>query len=227
MSQLDARFHASSKTLGGAGALQTFAHAVGDVFAIAPVDPDPAAFALDLDAWHLGTIMIGCFKASALRFARTPALVASSGLDHLLVQLYTGGGFAGDADGLPVSVEAGDMVVFDLSRPFATVATAFENVSLLVPRGLLRERVSAPGLLHETVLPGTSPLTGLLASHVRALVGRAGVLAPEEATAAASATAALISTLLGAVLPVRTDARGCASQLRTANSPIGRAARAG
>lgn len=202
------------------GAFHTFAQAVCDVFAIAPVDPDLTAFSLNLEAWHLGTIMIGCFKASALHFERSAALVASSGLDHLLVQLYTGGGFAGDADGMPVAVAAGDVVVFDLSRPFATVATAFENVSLLVPRGLLRDRVSAPGLLHGTVLPAASPLTGLLASHVRALVGRAGMLSAEESTAAAGATAALIGTLLGAVLPARSDARGSASQLRTATALI-------
>jgi AraC-like DNA-binding protein len=125
--------------------------------------------------------MLGSFRSSALAFDRPPSLVASGGLDHALVQLYVEGGFTGLADDRPVTVEPGDIVIFDLSRTLNTQASDFGNISL-----------------HGLVLRAEAPFTGVLASYLVALVERMPTLGPAEADVAAKATAALVTTILSA-----------------------------
>lgn len=188
-------FILSSGDVGSRQGLASFAEVVADVFAIACVGA-PQDYAIDMAAWHLGTMMTGTFRSSALRFTRSRALVAGSGLDHLLVQLYVAGGFTGDADGRAVEVRAGDIVIFDLARPFATVASDFINITLLVPRAHMEAAFDDIGGLHGMVLSQDRQMVGLLAGYVQALAERMPRLLLKEANAAATATAALTVTVL-------------------------------
>jgi AraC-like DNA-binding protein len=187
-------FHVSTDEVSGEEAFQAFARSVEDVFAIARLDSDP--YRLDLDAWHLGTLMLGRFRSSALSFDRPPGLVAASGLDHLLVQLYDGGGFIGTAGEQPVEVTPGDIVVFDLASTLRTEAGPFLNLSFLIPRAFFEAVLDDPGALHGLVLKPDTPLACVLASYFRALVERVPMLDAGEASAASKATASLVTTIL-------------------------------
>lgn len=188
-------FTLSSAIVGAKQGLASFAEAVGDVFAITPVDA-PDDYAIDMAAWHLGTMMTGTFRSSALRFTRSKALVAQSGLDHVLVQLYVAGGFSGDADGRAIKVQAGDIVIFDLSRPFHTQTSAFTNITLLVPRVHFEAEVDDPACLHGLVLSQDRHMIAMLAGYLQQLAERMPHLLPKDASAAAAATAALTTTVL-------------------------------
>jgi len=186
-----------------ATAFAAFAQSVQDVFAIARVSEGP--YRMHVSGWNLGPMMAGTFTSSALSFDRPAALVASGGLDHLLVQLYVEGGFTGMADDHPVTVVAGEIVVFDLTRTLSTRASDFTNISLLIPRAFVEPAIDDVAALHGAVLPASSPLAGVLGSYMRALAERLPLLSPNEAQAAARATAALATTMLATcVMPGET-----------------------
>lgn len=187
-------FHVSTDEIGADEAFGAFARSVEDVFSIARLDDGP--YRLELDAWHLGTLMLGCFRSSALAFDRPADLVARSGLDHLLVQLYDGGGFVGVAGDRSIEVSAGDIVVLDLASTFRTRAEPFFNISFLIPRPFFEAVLDDPAMLHGVVLKPEAPLAGVLASYFRALAQRVPALDIDEANAAAKATAALATTIL-------------------------------
>ncbi|QAY75253.1 helix-turn-helix domain-containing protein [Sphingosinicella sp. BN140058] len=187
-------FEVSSGSAGSDAAFAAFAQSVEDVFAIARTGTDD--YRLELRAWHLGTLMLGSFDSSSLSFERAPALVARSGLDHLLVQLYEAGGFQGTAGEYPIEVAPGDIVVFDLASTLHTQASDFRNLSFLIPRAFFESHLDDPGALHGIVLRPDMPLAGILASYFRALVERVPALQADEAIAAAKATAALATTVL-------------------------------
>ena len=189
------QFTVSSTVVGAAQGLASFGEAVGDVFAIDCVG-EPGDYAIDMAAWHLGTMMTGTFRSSALRFSRSRALVGQSGLDHILVQLYVAGGFAGDADGRDVLVQPGNVVIFDLSRPFHTQTTDFTNISLLVPRAHFEAVFDEPLGLHGLVLSQDRHMVAILAAYLQALAERMPHLLPKDARAAAVATAGLTTTVL-------------------------------
>ena len=189
------QFQVCSREIGADAAFEAFRHSVQDVFALTRLGP-AARHHTDLTAWHLGTMMLGQFRSSALRFDRPGELIASGGLNHLLVQLYLEGSFTGDADGVPVSVNQGDIVVFDLARGLTTTSTDFVNFTLLIPRPLFEAAVDDVGSLHGAVLPRDAQMAGVLASYMIALCERMPALPLREADAAAAATAALTTTVL-------------------------------
>jgi AraC-like DNA-binding protein len=177
-------------------AFAAFEQSVQDVFSI--TRRSDGDYQLDLIAWHLGTIMLGTFRSSALTFDRSPSLVGSSGLDHFLVQLYVEGGFDGVAGDKPVTVGAGDIVIFDLAQTLQTQASDFSNISLLIPRAFFEPTNSRMDILHGLVLPTGGAIAGMLASYMIALAERITALAADEAEVAARSTVALITNLLAA-----------------------------
>lgn len=197
-------FHLSARGIGAAAAFAAFEEVTRDIFAIGlPRDASAENFALEMISWHLGTVMLGSIRASALRFERSPQLVQRSGLDHAMVQLYREGGFTGSADGRPIRVEAGDICLFDLTGTLQTEASDFHNLTLLIPRPWLASALPHLRHLNGLVMDRNRPLTQLLAAHLEALTARAPSLSPREATAAARGTVALISTLLTDAATIR------------------------
>jgi len=194
-------FSIEGREVGRDAALQAFGGAVQDVFGVELVDPSSDSRPIDVMAWHLGTIMLGIFSGPPLFFDRPPALVARSGLDHMLVQLYTEGGFSGTAGSRPITVVAGDICVFDLTDTLSTRSTAFSNVSLLIPRDALRSALDDLSPLHGMVVPSSAPLAGILAEYMISLVSRVPSLDAREALVAALATASLTSTVLAGEAP--------------------------
>lgn len=189
-------FTIDGAAVGKQAALQAFGQAVQDVFAVEFVDPAVVERPVDVAAWHLGTIMLGVFSGPPILFDRTPALIARSGLDHMLVQLYTEGGFSGMAGSQVITVTRGDICVFDLTDTLSTRSTAFTNYSLLIPRDALRSALDDLSPLHGMVLPSSAPLAGILSEYIIALATRVPSLDEREALLAALATAALTSTVL-------------------------------
>lgn len=188
-------FQLSTRDLTGPEALAAFRQSVQDVFALTCLG-DPDQYQLDLAAWHLGSVMVGRFGSSALAFDRDIALVAASGLDHLLVQLYVEGGFDGMAADQPVHVSAGDIVIFDLAHGLATQASDFTNISVLVPRAFFAHLYDNISRLHGLVLPAHGALAAMLGSYMRTLVDRLPTLAAGDAQVAARSTIALMTTML-------------------------------
>lgn len=195
-----AGFRIEGAKLGSDAAFRAFAEAVKDIFDVALAEPGIPSPAVQVDAWHLGTVMLGRFSGPALLFDRPPPLVARSGLDHFLVQIYAEGGFSGTAGGNPIIVERGDLCVFDLTDTFSTRSSQFTNYSLLIPRDAMAGEVDDLRSLHGMVIPARTPLAGLLAEYFVSLSSRATLLDAREALLAAEATVSLATTIVaGAV----------------------------
>lgn len=190
-------FSLSAPPLDGRAAFEAYCEAVEPVFGCAqPAGEDPEHFQCDVAAWHLGTLMIGRFAATALSFERSEMIAAASGMDHILVQLYVTGGFVGRADHYPMRVEPGDLCLFDMSGTLRTDARAFGNISMMVPRAYFAAAFSDVGALNGYVLRGGEPRTSLVADYLRALVQRLPRLGKAEAEAAARAVVTLLVTIL-------------------------------
>lgn len=214
-------FRVSSDDVGGDAAFAAFQQSVQDVFALKRLGEQP--YRLDLIAWHLGTLMLGRFRSSALTFDRGPHVIATGGLDHLLVQLYVEGGFTGTAADRIVHVRPGDIVIFDLLHPFSTRATDFQNISFLLPRVYFEPICDSVDALHGEVLAASNPLGGVLASYMKGLAERMPLLSGKEADAAARATCALVTTMLAGIAQPRTKTvRSCQSPFRRAALEIDR-----
>jgi AraC-like DNA-binding protein len=193
-------FRLSSDEIGGPSAYAAFGEVTQDIFAIGLPGPASAdRFQLEMASWHLGTVMLGSIRASAMSFYRSADTVRKSGLDHIMVQLYTSGGFKGRADDYEIEVLAGDICIFDLAGTLQTTATDFHNLTLLAPRSWFVPDLPNMRSFNGLVMDRRKPLTELLAAHLLALAERAPLLTTAEAAAVARGTVALISALISSI----------------------------
>jgi AraC-like DNA-binding protein len=169
-------------------------------------------FRADLDSFAMGPILFGLARAGSQCFRRTLDTIARSGVDHILVQLYTSGGFAGMAAEHPITVKAGDICAFDLAQTIETRAIAFENLNMVIPRPMLASRLAQPEMLHGLVLSAQSMKTTVLAHHFRALYEYAPRMTYDDAQAVADGSLALVLACLRGELERRGEVvRGAAT----------------
>lgn len=206
----------SSQQLGSAGALETFRAAVSPVFHCWPADEHANAFRCAAHTWHLGNMMIGSFRCSAMHFERSAQLAAASGLDHVLIQYYSEGSFDGVAGPYPMHVDAGDICLFDMTSTLRTRSTDFHNLSLMVPRSYLEATIDDVSMVHGMVLSHDESSVQVAADFLTALARRLPAMSLQDAANAAAVTVSLIISLIRKQRPRlgQTDAK--ASPFRTA-----------
>lgn len=153
-------------------------------------------FRADISSFAMGPVLIGLSRASGQRFRRTPETIARSGVDHLILQLYLKGGYDGIAGDRPVRVRAGDICLFDLAQTLETRATAFENVTLVVPRPMFGSHLLRVDDLHGLVLPGSGVIAKLLAGHLTALLEFAPRMTLNECQSVVEGTVSLLAACL-------------------------------
>lgn len=157
---------------------------------------EPGPFRADIRSYAMGPVLIGLSRASGQRFRRTAETIARSGVDHIILQLYVTGGFDGVAGDRPMQVGAGDICLFDLAQTLETRATAFENVTLVVPRPMFGTHLLRVDDLHGLVLPGSSVIARLLAGHLTALFEFAPRMTLDECQSVVEGTVSLLAACL-------------------------------
>lgn len=167
--------------------------AVAPVFDIAPAFPD-RPFAATYDSYHLGDILIGLGNFDATMFTRSLDKAQRDGLDYVLIQVYTAGGYTGHLDDRPVTVHPRDLVTLDMTRETRTVSLPSSNITVLLPRDLVKSRQIPHGLM--TGGPRGAVLGGMLADHLIGLSQRLPTMPLSTGAAAAVATLALYEAAL-------------------------------
>lgn len=165
-----------------------------DVDELAAGEPGP--FRADITSYAMGPVLVGLSRASGQRFRRTPETIARSGVDHIILQLYLKGGYDGIAGSRPIRVCAGDICLFDLAQTLETRATAFENITLVVPRPMFGAHLLRVDDLHGLVVPGSGVIARLLAGHLTALLEFAPRMTLDECQSVVEGTVSLLAACL-------------------------------
>jgi AraC-like DNA-binding protein len=200
----------SSASLGAATALAAYQELMKHIFTCAPppgMAPDEMA-PITLYGWHLATLILSCIRAPALTYTRPVELIEASGMDHILVQLYASGGFAGRAGTRPIAVEPGTICVFDLGQTMQTETTDCHIITLVLPRALLEPMLEDVSVVHGLVMDARNPLTSLVAGFMQALVEKAPKIELAQAGNVARATLALVVNAIAEAGISRAGERG-------------------
>jgi AraC-like DNA-binding protein len=158
---------------------------------------DPGAFHMSIDAYNLGSLVLGPIRTARQRYQRSRRLIASHGIDHYLVQLYRTGGYQGVNGKREIHVRPGDLSILDLSQVVESRANAADLFNILVPRPLLDAALRRGTDLTGLVLRGDTALGGLLRDYLRALGRRMPALTEHETPAVVEATIAVIAACVG------------------------------
>lgn len=149
---------------------------------------------------HVSTEWVEPDRRDDIRLTAT-APVLESTRDQYLVQLYLAGSTEDRRNDLSIRIRAGDIGIFDLSRPFCTIGDPGTSVSLMLPRGPL-ERANKGKSLHGIVMASERPLTRILADFILGACKVAPELSDAEAIAVEES---LLSLLVMGLAPWRCD----------------------
>jgi AraC-like DNA-binding protein len=202
-------FSYSSVGFSGEANYAAWKESVKSIFDIDPEGrADVADFRAEVTSYFLGSIVLGHTKASAQNFVRNADTIARTGVDHILIQLYTCGGYTGMAGAHPIDVSAGDICVLDCAEVVNTLATDFECLTVIVPRAMLEAHFSTPDALHGLVLRPTSGANQILARHFQALLECAPGMNEQDCKSVTQGTVALIVACLQGELDARGERTG-------------------
>lgn len=159
-------FEIDSKAQAARAGIDHWRQAVSSLFDIEPAGDH---FEAAISSFAIGNVLIGQSAASAQIFRRNEAVIQRSQIDHVMVQLYLAGGFSGQAEGMPIVVDPGDICCFDLAFGFETRADDFQNITMIIPKSALQP-LTTGDFFHGLVLKSGETVNLLLATHMRELL---------------------------------------------------------
>jgi AraC-like DNA-binding protein len=171
------------------------------LFEAIPDTPAKAAEASRITTYHLGSLLLSNAVSHEQLFQRSPRMVAQTGIDHFLVQVYRKGCNVGECGKTRLNARPGDVFLLDLSQTLSTRADDFDNLTLVVPRQLLCQHLKSPERFHGRLLPRESALGRLLNEHLHALWRASAESSPEEAGALALGVTGLVGAYFAHSIP--------------------------
>jgi AraC-like DNA-binding protein len=129
-------FSFSTSGLPGDEAFEAWREIMSRMFHIEKARPESSLPRGDLSAFLLGDIMGNRSAFNTQRLSRDRRRVEATP-DHLVLQLYRSGGFAGEMGGAPITVARGQIAVCDLRRQLDVWANPSGTIGLTIPRHLL------------------------------------------------------------------------------------------
>ncbi len=176
--------------------------------ALAAVDGAPLVDGADFSATRrLGRTGLGTVIHTAsqpLTVERSRARIARDGLDDVCLVMMTEGRGRMDAGTRGEdALHDGDMVLFDVARPYTTTAlTPYEELRLYVPRRVFAARVGRIESLAGLRIPGQGALAALFSRYLADLSAAMPSLTGPEAEAGMDGVLHLFTGLVRAQAPV-------------------------
>jgi AraC-like DNA-binding protein len=180
--------------------IQIFSETLDPIFRTTLETPERVEeFRASLSTYFLGPglLFAADMAGTTYTFARDPGRIARSGLDLILVQVTLDGSDVRTVNGETMTVEAGDVSVFDLSRSLYSQTEHCRNLTLVLPRHLLFSKEVQNDALHGLLLKRQTSAARLIGSHLRALAEDLPGITQAEAPTIVTATANLVATLVG------------------------------
>jgi AraC-like DNA-binding protein len=148
-------------------------------------------FCVKTTAWLLGDIVVTTGTMSPMRFVRMQQRAEQDGHDRYSLLMVNTGSWGGDIDGRNLTVGPGQVVVFDMTRPFDCSGMANEHITLGISRPTLEAtQVPIPDL-HGRLLDGA--VGRLVADHLLTLARSLPVATTADVPFIARATTLLLA----------------------------------
>jgi AraC-like DNA-binding protein len=162
----------------------TWTEAIGVIFDSRSRKTVEDGFFASVDAAFMGEVALGRLQATAQDFDRSRYKIARDGMDGYLLQFYLRGQSATRGGSNAEVAGEGDLYVIDMAQPLATSTSDHDQISLVVPRRLMAERLDGPDSVHMRVVPAGLPLVALFRDSLRSLQRQIDGMSRREAEAA-------------------------------------------
>ncbi|MGW3177310.1 AraC-like ligand-binding domain-containing protein [Streptomyces sp. NPDC001153] len=193
-----------------------FADAVSGALMPSALTPqDAAGFYAEGAVLDLGTAQVSRFSYSPLRSRRTPTLIRKGDPEQYQLGLVTKGSAWFAQQGGEAVLQAGDMVLWDTSRPYesgsGTDGSSVEAFVLQIPKAQMLLPTQQVDRLLAQRIPGGTGMGAILAQFLVALAGNGPDCRPQElgglGNMAVELATSCLAHRLGAVRAVPSELR--------------------
>jgi AraC-like DNA-binding protein len=151
-------------------------------------------FEFGAKAWMFEDLILSRTHASAVTVNRTLEHIRADGTDNYSFFAFTSGGWDGDFSGRPLTVGAGQIVGFDLSKPFEARATDHSALALAVARPSLSKQSRDVPNLHGHVFEGTG--AEMLLDHMLSMERHVATMQESDIPTVIKATLGIVNAVL-------------------------------
>ncbi len=161
---------------------ETYRESIGVFFEIDNIDSNGRLFHASIESFLLSEIMLVDCQTMAQNFYRPSQMIARDGLDHFVIQTFLEGKTVSLKDPDHSTGHTGNLIVIDGSRPWEAYNTDFRNLSLIIPRRLIKHKLINESAHHGKALcPKRNPFAALLRDHMLSLHRNVASLTLEHA----------------------------------------------
>lgn len=150
----------------------------------------------------LNELRLSSIRSNAITIERSPNEPTRNSHDAYFAVMPLSGDYTLEQDGRTVSLQPGDMTIYDATRPHRIICPAsFTKVIVSIRRPMLRER--APGVMHCTALriPGHQGIGAIAGDFIRSYARNAGEMSSRDFSAPSEQCAGLLTLALASVRP--------------------------
>ncbi|MGV0908545.1 helix-turn-helix domain-containing protein [Martelella sp. FOR1707] len=123
-------------------------------------------FRVEMNSFMLGIGTLGRCTSVEQAFSRSRAQIGRDGIDNYMVQIFRTGRCHARSPGGDITLDAGDICIFDNTEPLDTINEDFDLMALAIPRSRLAPLLHDPDGQHYRRVRGDIPLARLFRSHV-------------------------------------------------------------
>ena len=198
----------TTRTLSKSQKLAFWRRQVSSLITIEPTEDDSWEFDCTARGYDLGDMHLASTRMSAMRYARTPAHIRSSAIDHWSIGVIKRGGDISLSDDRTLRSLSGDVQIKSLACPMTGTSTAMEGVTLYLARDRFPELADTLDAANHTTLSGV--MSGVLRESMLALERHVRGMTVAEVSSVVTSFAHLIAAAV----------RPCADTARAARQPI-------
>lgn len=148
----------------------TYRESMGVFFEVDNIDSNGRIFYASIESFLLSEIMLVDCQTMAQNFYRPSKMIAQDGLDHIVIQAFIEGKTTNLKNPDEIVGNTGNLIVIDGARSWEAYNTDFRNISLIIPRRLLKDKLLDESAHHGKVLcPKKNPFAALLRDHISSL----------------------------------------------------------
>lgn len=162
----------------------TYRQSIGVFFDVDHIEHENRGFHARIQGYLLSEVMLVDCQTLAQNFYRQSQMIARDSVDHIVIQAFLEGRTTNLSDPDNIVGHTGNLVVIDGTRPWEAYNTDFRNLSLIIPRRLIKDKLNDENAHHGRILnPKQNPFAALLRDHMLSLHQSADELKAEFAHA--------------------------------------------
>ncbi|SRR5579871_3437502 len=169
--------------------------------------PQSSAFAGELTSRPLGDFSLSSMTSDPIDLTRSRGRISAAREEYCLVVVQGRGRTLAEQDGRRTVLEAGDLALFDSTRPyFAALQAGFHHYVLKVPRESVRRRLGPVEAMTARRVPGQAGVGKIASVFIRGLLDEADAVDDTTRRKLAETSMDLVAAALASALPVSTAA---------------------